>query len=170
MFRSSLLLLFSAVPAWAVPLAFETHLFQVKGEIQYRCYSGPGKPKARDSRTNSVCDNKTQKKVLFDEKVALKIQDEPDPENSKDLEGSWDKVTPYKGRDFEVALSLFKSHAGPKPVYRLRMVTIDDEPTTRKTVVFEEGEVVKYLAPLTMDYISVGQPEEITFSVTIKPL
>lgn len=170
MFRTTFFFLMLSAPAWAAPLVFETHVFQIKGEVQYRCYTGPGKPKARDSRTDTVCDNKTQKKVLFDEKVSLKIQDEPDPEMSKDLEGAWDRVIPYKGRNFEIALSLFKTHAGPKPIYRLRMVAVDDEPTTRKTAVYEEGETVKSLAPLTMDYVSVGQPEEITFTVTLKPL
>lgn len=168
--KSYLFLLFLAVSAVAAPVVSETHLFQVKGEVQYRCYPGTEKPKARDSRTHAVCDNKTQKKVLFDEKISLKIQDEPDPENSKDLEGAWDKSLPFKGRNFEIAVSLFKSFSGAKPVYRLRFVALDDEPVTRKSAVFEEGEVVKALAPLTMDYVSVGQPEEITFTATIKPL
>lgn len=170
MFRATLLFLFLPASGFAAPLVFETHLFQIRGEVQYRCYSGIGKPKARDSRTNSVCDNKTQKKILFEERISLKIQDEPDPDNSKDLEGSWDKIFPYRGRNFEIALSLIKSQTGSKPIYRLRTAALDDEPTTRRTAVFEEGETVKGLAPLTLDYFSAGQPEEITFSVQIRPI
>ena len=162
------LFLLAAAPAPTPP---ETHRFRIVGQVDYRCYAGTGAVKAVDSRTKAVCDNKELHQKLFDEVVALKIVNEPTPDAALDLEGSWLKTVPFKGRGFEIAISLFKSvpSRSPRP-YRLRAVAHDDEPGTRSTAVYAEAETPGRLNVLTIEVTSAGQPEEITFNAVITPV
>lgn len=149
----------------------ETYIFHVRSNISYRCYEGDGQVKAVDSRTHAVCDNKTINKTLIDENVSIKITDEPTPDDSKNLAGDWIREVNFKGRKFTVALTLFKTVPadGGYP-YRLRAVAEDDEPTTRHNAVFIDSDAVARFSPLYLDYVSSGQPEEITLSTFVAPV
>src|SRR5207302_6208419 len=83
----------------------ETHAFKVRGIVSYRCYGGYGPVKGVDSRTKVVCDNETKKKSLVDEVVKVSIKSEPNPDDSKDLYGSWNKDFQFEGRKFTAFLA-----------------------------------------------------------------
>jgi hypothetical protein len=148
----------------------ETHAFQIKAEVTYRCFGGIP-PKLRDSRTQVACDNKDYNKVLFNERVNLQIKQEPTPDNTPSLIGDLTRTVPFQGRQFTLALSLFKDIApGKAAVYHLRTVAQDDEPNNhRQSAVSTRSSTVKSLNPLQFEYNSVGQPEEIHYTVTVEP-
>ena len=148
----------------------ETHSFQIKGEVHYRCFGG-NPPKSRDSRTQVACDNKDHHKVLFNERVNVQIKQEPSPDNDPTLTGGLTRTATYQGRKFTLGMSLFKDlEPGQPAVYRLRTVAQDDEPRNpRQSEWMSRASAVKSLNPLTVQYLSVGQPEEIVFSVSIAP-
>ena len=158
------------IPAAEVSKTAETHAFSIYGIVSYRCYAGTATEKNVDSRTKVPCDSKTTKAVLFNERINLKIDVEPNPENSKDLVGSWQKSVAFSGRNFIVAVSLFKDVvAKSSEVYRLRVVAYDDELTNRQTAVFANAKSIKNLNALMLNYTSQGQPEEIDFNLTVEP-
>jgi len=148
----------------------ETHAFQIKAEVIYRCFGGiPSK--RRDSRTKISCDNKEYRKVFFNERVNLQIKQEPTPDNDPTLAGSLSRTSLFKGREFVFSMSLFKDITAGKPsAYRLRAIALDDEPDNhRQSEVLTRSSTVKGLNPIRVQYDSVGQPEEIHYSVTIEP-
>ena len=160
----------TAAAAPPPPGAVETHSFKVTATVSYRCYGGYGPKKAVDSRTKVTCDNKTETKNLFDKVMSIKIADEPDPEDSKDLEGSWEQTIEFKGRRFMAAVSLFKFVSSSKtPYYTLRLVARDDEPGSRQTAVFAQAGEVRAFNKLMIQYGSAGQPEEIDYQFSIEP-
>lgn len=148
----------------------ETHAFVVRAEVQYRCFGGYP-PKQRDSRTRVLCDNKTYHQVLVNERVDLRIQQEPSPDPSPSLAGSITRKRELRGRNFTLAMSLFKDVAPGKPArYRLHAEADDDEPGQRRqSRVALQAASVKAFSPLQIGYDSVGQPEEIQYLVTIEP-
>jgi hypothetical protein len=154
----------------ALLAAPETHSFKVHAEVQYRCYGGTGAQKASDTRTHVVCDDQTERKVLVDEVIRIQIRNEPNPDDAKDLEGSWGRTFEYKGRKLQIAVDLFKTvpAKGPRP-YELRLVADDDEPGTRMSSTLAQAEKTSAFNKLTIDYSSRGQPEEITYRVSIEP-
>ena len=170
LFASAALGFASAVCAQKPASVPETHSFQIKGEVHYRCFGG-NPPKSRDSRTQVACDNKDQHKVLFNERVNVQIKQEPSPDNDPTLTGGLTRTATYQGRTFTMGMSLFKDlEAGQPAVYRLRTVAQDDEPRNpRQSEWISRASAVKSLNPLTVQYLSVGQPEEIVFSVSIAP-
>lgn len=152
--------------AWAITPS-ESHQFYILGKVKYRCYAGYNGKKVSDNLTKRPCDNKVYESVLIDKVVSIDIKDEPDPENSKEMAGSWGEKFDFKGRKFEIVLSLFKE---PSPsLYRLRLVAEDNEAISRKTAVFSEMKSPKEMNPLSIDYRSAGRKEEISFWVEIKP-
>jgi hypothetical protein len=151
--------------------ASETYTFKIHGDVTYRCYGGYDSVKAVDSRTKVPCDNKTKKKALFDERVVVVIKVEPNPEDSKDLAGDTGKTVQFEGRKFTGGFSLFKQVDSPSPApYRLRLVACDDEPTSRQTAVYADAKQVKDFNKLTINYISIGQPEEIQYIFSVEPV
>jgi hypothetical protein len=160
----------SAACAQAPASPPETHSFQIKGEVHYRCFGGYP-PKSRDSRTQVACDNKDHHKVLFNERVNVQIKQKPSPDNDPSLTGGLTRTATYQGRKFTLYIGLFKDLVpGQAAVYRLRTVAQDDEPrTTRQSEWMSRANAVKSFNPLTVQYQSVGQPEEIVFSVSIAP-
>ena len=170
LFASAALGFASAVCAQKPASPPETHSFQIKGEVHYRCFGG-NPPKSRDTRTQVACDNKDQHKVLFNERVSVQIKQEPTPDNDPTLTGGLTRTATYQGRTFTMGMSLFKDLEPGKPaVYRLRTVAQDDEPRNpRQSEWMSRASAVKSLNPLTVQYLSVGQPEEIVFSVSIAP-
>ena len=148
----------------------ETHAFQLKAEVHYRCFGGYP-PKLKDSRTQVPCDNKTYSQVLFDERISLRIQQEPSPDNSPTLAGAISRTREFRGRHFSVTMSLFKDmNPGQPVVYRLYAEADDDEPAKRReTTLGLRATAVKHFNPLQISYDSRGQPEEIQYRVTIEP-
>lgn len=170
LFASAALGFASAVCAQKPASPPETQSFQIKGEVHYRCFGG-NPPKSRDSRTQVACDNKDHHKVLFNERVSVQIKQEPTPDNNPSLAGGLTRTATYQGRTFTMGMSLFKDlEPGQPAVYRLRTVAQDDEPRNpRQSEWMSRASAVKSLNPLTVKYLSVGQPEEIVFSVSIAP-
>jgi hypothetical protein len=162
----SLIFIFGCDYAMATTPA-EKHSFHVVGSVSYRCYTGYKGVTLTDDMTKNPCDNKTYKSTVIDKVISITIKDEPDPENSKDLEGSWIENFEYQGRKFEIAISLFKM--SPTNIYRVRLVAVDNEPTPRQTAIYSEMKNVKKMNPLAVDYSSIGKKEEINFLVTISP-
>jgi hypothetical protein len=152
--------------ACSAPAAPETHKLRVHGQVSYRCYAGYDGKKVLDERSGEACDNKTTNKVLFDKVVTIRIVDEPDPENARDLAGSWSEEVAFKGRKFTAAFSLFKTK-GAAP-YSLSAVATDDEPQPRQTRVTAHMRTVSALNPLTLSYSSMGKKEEITFDLKVE--
>lgn len=150
--------------------ASETHAFAVRAEVQYRCFGGYP-PKQRDSRTQVLCDNKTYHQVLVNERVDLRIQQEPSPDPLPSLAGSISRTREFRGRNFALSMSLFKDIEPGKPArYRLHAEADDDEPGRhRQSRVALQAASVKAFSPLQIGYDSVGQPEEIQYLVTIEP-
>ena len=148
----------------------ETHAFRLKAEVHYRCYGGYP-PKLKDSRTQVLCDNKTYSQVLFDERIQLRIQQEPSPDQSPTLAGDISRTREFRGRLFSVTMSLFKvMDPGQPVVYRLYAEADDDEPAKhRATSLGLVATAVKQFNPLQISYESRGQPEEIQYRVTIEP-
>jgi hypothetical protein len=144
----------------------ETHKLRVHGHVSYRCYAGYDGKKVLDDRSGEVCDNQTSNKVLIDKVITITIVDEPDPENSRDLAGSWSEDVAYKGRTFTATFSLFKVR-GAVP-YSLSAVATDDEPQSRQTRVTAHMRTVSALNPLTVSYSSMGKKEEITFDLKVE--
>lgn len=162
----ALVLVFSVNQAWAVT-ASETHQFHILGKVKYRCYAGYDGKKQTDELTKKPCDNKTYEGTVIDKVVTIVIKDDPDPEDSKELAGDWNGKFDFKGRQFEIAITLFKT---PDPaMYRLRLVADDNEPTSRQTAVFSEMKNMKEMNPLSIEDSSVGKKEEINFWVEVKP-
>lgn len=143
----------------------EIHKLHVIGRVKYRCYAGYSGKKSFDEITKKPCDNKTYEKTVVDKIVAIEIKDEPDPENSKDLAGSWDESFSFKDRKFEIAISLFKPEVSS---YRLRLVANDNQPVSRNTAVYADVKNITDINPLIIDYNSVGKKEEIQFWVEVK--
>jgi len=152
--------------SWAVTPP-ETHSFHVLGRATYRCYAGYSGKKAVDELTKQPCDNKTYESVVVDKVVSIEIKDEPDPDSSPQLEGSWLEKFAFKGRQFVIAISLFKEPALPQ--YRVRVVADDNQPGPRSTAVFTEMKTLTEMNPLSVEINSVGKKEEIYFSANIKP-
>lgn len=163
---ASLIFIFGCNYAIGVTPA-EKHSFHVVGNISYRCYTGYDGVKLTDEITKNPCDNNTYKRTVIDKVISIAITDEPDPEDSKNLEGSWIEEFEYQGRKFIIAISLFK--ISPANMYRVRLVAEDNEPTPRQTAIYSEMKNVKKMNPLTVDYSSSGKKEEINFFVTISP-
>jgi len=149
----------------------ETHAFKVRGIVSYRCYGGYGPVKGVDSRTKVVCDNETKKKTLVDEVVKVLIKSEPNPDDSKDLYGSWNKDFQFEGRKFTAFLALSKEIDKPsKTPYRLAVDAYDDEPSPRRTSTSADAAQVKELNALTVQYSSMGQPVEIEYTLSVTPV
>lgn len=144
----------------------ETHKLRIHGQVSYRCYAGYDGKKVLDERSGEACDNKAINKVLFDKVVTITIVDEPDPEDSRELAGSWSEDVVFKGRKFTAAVSLFKAK-GAAP-YSLAAVAADDEPQPRQTRVTAHMRTVSALNPLTVSYSSMGKKEEITFDLKVE--
>ena len=144
----------------------ETHKLRVHGHVSYRCYAGYDGKKVTDERSGEVCDNKTTNKVLIDKVVSLTISDEPDPENSPELAGSWSEDVSFKGRKFTASISMFKIK-GALP-YSLAVVAADDEPRPRQTRTTAHMRTVSALNPITVSYSSMGRKEEITFDLKVE--
>jgi hypothetical protein len=155
--------------SWAVitPTAEESHDFHVSGVVTYRCHAGYDGKKMVDERTKQPCNNETYTSRVIDKTVSIIITDEPDPENSNDLEGSWSETFEFKGRKFVVAISLFKNSSN-KP-YRIRIVANDDQPSPRNTAMFAEMKTIGDMNSIFVDYFSVGKNEEIRFWVSVHP-
>ncbi len=145
----------------------EVHEFHVRGVVSYRCYVGYDGKRVFDEKTKEPCDNKDYKKVIVDKVVSLRIEDEPDPENSKELAGGWDEKIEFRKRKFTIAIGLFKN-SGSRP-YRIRVVAVDDEPVSRQTAVFSEIKSISEMNPVELEYSSVGKKEEIMFSARVEP-
>lgn len=160
-----LVVLLGAQVAPAVPAA-ETHHLRVTAWVSYRCFGGIDGKRRTDERTKAACDNQTTKATLMDEVKAIDLKDEPDPEDSPSLAGSWLQTFKFKGRTFTVAVSLFKDFLPTR--YRLRIVAQDDEPQPRSTAVFVETPTMPELNPVSVDYGSVGKKEEIRLWVTVQ--
>ena len=159
--------------AWsasAQSTASETHTFQIKAEVNYRCFGG-NPPKSRDSRTQVLCDNKDYHKVLFNERVSVQIKREPTPDNNPSLVGDLTRSVAYQGRKFDLYMGLSKDIVPGKPTtYSLRTIAEDDEPGKRRqSEVLTRAKSTKEFSPLTVKYLSMGQPEEIVYTVTIEP-
>lgn len=147
----------------------ETYSFKVSGKVSYRCYGGYGPKKGVDSRTKVPCDNETKKETLFNQIVVVQIKTEPNPDDSKDLYGSWDKSVEFEGRKFTAFLSLSKTvDVESKTPYRLSVDARDDEPMHRQTTTFSEATRVKDLNALTVNYNSSDQPEEIEYAFSVE--
>lgn len=146
-----------------MPLPPETHAFKVTGNVRYRCYAGNDGKKVFDSMTKAPCDSKDYKSTVIDKIVTVTIKDEPDPEDSKELEGSWGETFEFKGRKFTVAISLFKMP--PPAKYRLRLVATDNEPNSRSVAVFTEVKDIDKMNQVSIDHSSAGTKEAISFWV-----
>lgn len=140
--------------------------FHVLGNVKYRCYAGYDGKKKFDDVTNQECDNKTYQSKVIDKVVTIDLIDEPDPEDSKEISGSWLEEIEYLGRKYTIAISLFKE--SPSSGYRLRLVADDNEKTSRKNAVFVEFKKMNEMNPISIDYSSAGKKEEISFWVTVK--
>lgn len=145
----------------------EIHQFHILGKVKYRCYAGYDGKKVVDEVTKQPCDNKDYNSVLIDKIVSIEINDGPDPEDSKELSGGWGEKFDFKGRKFDIAMTLFKESTPPR--YRIRLVAEDNEATSRKSAVFTEMKSLKDMNPLSIDYSSAGKKEEIGFWVEVKP-
>ena len=159
--------------AWSVcaqSATAETHTFQIKAEVHYRCFGG-NPPKSRDSRTQVLCDNKDYHKVLFNERVSVQIKRESTPDNNPSLVGDLTRSVDYQGRKFDLYMGLSKDIAPGKPTtYSLRTLAEDDEPGKRRqSEVLTRAKSPKEFSPLTVKYLSIGHPEEIVYTVTIEP-
>jgi hypothetical protein len=167
-FLSALLLISTA---WATPntetTPTETHSFHVVGKVKYRCYAGHSGKKAVDELTKASCDNKDYQSTLIDKVVTVAIQDEPDPESSPELAGFWGGKFEFKGRQFEIGMTLFKDSVAP--LYRLRLAADDNQPTSRRSATFTEMKTLKEMNPLAVVYSSAGKKEEISFWVEVRP-
>jgi hypothetical protein len=165
------ILLTGAVSAGEIPQKSETYSFKVRGDVSYRCYGGYGAQKDVDSRTKVACDNSTKKETLVNEVVTVQIKAEPNPDDSKDMDGDWVKDVQFEGRKFTAFLSLFKAVDVPsKNPYQLTVDAHDDEPSHRTTSTFAVARQVKDLNALTVRYSSKEQPEEIEFTLQIEPV
>ena len=160
-----LCLLVIAFPAFALASATisETYEFQVRGTIFHRCYAGfPGKPPV-----SAKCDNKDYKKTVLDKIIAIKMVDEPDPENSKSLAGGVIEKFEFKGQKFVVAISLFKD-SGSEP-YRVRMVADRDGLKSEGHAIFSDLKNPKDLNKLSIEYFSNGDRDTVKLWATIEP-
>jgi hypothetical protein len=167
MFAKSLLLLGLAAAAGAAPGApAEMHKLHVHGAVSYRCYAGYSGKVVSDARSGERCDNQSTTKVLIDRVVTINLKDEPDPDNSPDLEGSWSEVVSFKGRKFTAAVSLFKS-AGALP-YTLTVIGHDDEPSPRQSTVRTQMRTPADMNPVLVEYGSRGKKEEIQFDLKVE--
>lgn len=168
---TSAFILISTGNVWAkspsTPTPSETHEFHISAKASYRCYAGYDGKKVTDERTKEICDNKTYNSTIVDKVIAIKIVDESDPEDSKDLAGSWSEEFKVKGRKFVIAVSLFKENS--QNPYRIRILAKDDEPSARETVVFSELKTVPEMNSLSIEYTSMGKKEEITYWTDIQP-
>jgi hypothetical protein len=163
--------LFKPIVAGELPPGGETHAFKIHGYVTYRCYAGYGPVKQVDSRTQVPCDNQTRKKVLIDERIVVRIREEPNPEDSRDLSGGMQRDVRWEGRTFTASLTLFKSVDAPAATpYRLCITACDDEPVHRHTAVIADARQVGDFNRLTVTCTSVGQPEEIEFNVSVEPV
>jgi hypothetical protein len=145
----------------------ETHSFHVVGRAKYRCYAGYSGKKAFDEMTKAPCDNKDYQSTLIDKVIAVDIKDEPDPDSSPELAGFWGDKFEFKGRQFEIGMTLFKDPTAP--LYRVRLVADDNQPTARKSATFTEMKTLKEMNPLAIDYSSAGKKEEISLWVEVRP-
>ncbi len=137
----------------------------VVGEVQYRCYIGdPGGPRANQP-TPPHCDGKSISKTIIDEIVVLKIEHQPNPENSMDLHGAWEKSVALAGRQFTLGMSVTKEFepAG----YVARLVAFDDAPSTRRAAAYSTSKKFSTFNPLQIEYWSVGTKEEIELTATL---
>ena len=144
----------------------ETHRLHVKGEAQYRCYAGYDGKEVKDERTGEKCDNSTARKVLIEKVVSVTIRDEADPENSGELAGDWREEVAFKGRKFQIWLSLSKD--GKPAVYKLRAGAGDDEPVTRMTSSTIAMNSMTAMNTLVVQTDSRGKKEEISFTATVR--
>jgi hypothetical protein len=147
----------------------EVHQLHVRGSVKYRCYAGYDGKVVTDEMTKERCDNKDYNKVVIDKNITIKIAVEPSPDDSKDLAGSWNEKFEFKGRTFEIGLSLFKAAKPAVKPYRLRIATSDNEPAPRRTAILADLRTPKELNSLTAELSSAGKKEEIEFNVTIEP-
>ena len=162
----ALLLLAASYAPSSAATAPETHKLRVHGHVSYRCYAGYEGKLVTDERSGEACDSKTSNKVVIDKVVTLAIVDEPDPDNSPDLAGSWSETAIFKGRKFTAAITLFKTK-GALP-YSLSLVATDDEPQPRQTRTTAHMRSLSALNPLTVSYSSMGKKEEITFDLKVE--
>lgn len=168
--RFGLLLLLTTLPpvsSWAQTPS-ERHQFHVSGRVQYRCYAGYGSEAKNvvDDTTQLPCDNQSYTETLIDKVISVDIRDEPDPLHSTELAGSWSEIFEFKGRKFEIAVTLFKELSPSH--YRIRLMAADSEPTSRKTAVFTEMKTLREMNPLSVHYSSSGKKEEVDFWVEVK--
>jgi hypothetical protein len=149
----------------------EFHALRVKSVVKYRCYGGYGEKKVKDTRTGFLCDNRNYEKTLIDKTIRVKIQWEPNPADDRSLAGAWDEKIEFMGRQFTVAMTLFKDvEARRKAMYRLRLLAEDNEPLSRQAVTFTEFPSLRTMNPVTVEYTSRGGlPEEIRYEVTVEP-
>ncbi len=164
---SLVLFLTTTFSAGAETKKSETHSFKIFGTVKYRCYAGYSGKKLVDNVSKDPCDNKTSESVLVDKTVPIEMKVEPNPADSDELTGSWLERFEYKGRKFEIAVTLFKESTSP--FYRLRLVAEDNEKTSRKSAVFIEMKSIKEMNPLSLSYDSAGKKEEVNFLVRVEP-
>lgn len=148
----------------ASPTPSEIHEFRVRGDVSYRCYAGfSGKPPV-----SAKCDNKDHKKTVLEKVLAIKIIDEPDPEDSKELVGAVSEEFEFKGQKFVIAVSLFKG-TGVEP-YRVRMVADRAGLKPESHVVFATLKSPRDLNKLSLEYFSNGDKETVHLWATIEPI
>jgi hypothetical protein len=160
----SCLLLGASSLAWSAP--DETHKLRIHGTVSYRCYAGYDGKAVADERSGEKCDNKTSRKIIIDKVVSIAIRDEPDPENSTDLEGSWSEEVQFKGRKFTAAVSLFKSKG--KLPYTLSITAHDDEPAARRSTMRTHLRTMAEMNPVDVEYASRGKKEETEFDLKVE--
>ncbi|HWU42444.1 MAG TPA: hypothetical protein VN132_03365 [Bdellovibrio sp.] len=135
----------------------EVYEFKIKAMVNYRCYGGYGKDKPSDLATKEVCDNKDYKKILIDKIVTIKIVEEATPDGPNYV-GDWHEGYEFKGRKFELGLTLFKEIEKQKSYYTLRIAGGDKEEnrmvSTRVTI-----KTPKELNPIYIDRSFIGEPE-----------
>jgi hypothetical protein len=165
-YQSLLLLGLAAAAGVASGAPGETQKLHVHGAVSYRCYAGYSGKSVTDERSGERCDNQTTNKVLIDRVVTINLRDEPDPDNSPDLEGSWSEVANFKGRKFTAAVSLFKS-SGALP-YTLTVIAHDDEPSARQSTVRTLFRAPAEMNPVSVEYGSRGKKEEIQFDLKVE--
>lgn len=160
-----LLLILIVVPTFAIasPTPSEIHEFRVRGDVSHRCYAGfSGRP-----AVSAKCDNKNHKKTVFEKVLAIKIVDEPDPDDSNELAGSVSEEFEFKGQKFVFAVSLFKS-TGAEP-YRVRMVADRNGLKSESHAVFASLKSPRDLNKLALEYFSNGDKETVSLWATIEP-
>jgi hypothetical protein len=165
-----LILLFVCQPILADAPAhpiIETHLFKVRVESNYECYSKDGK-QFLDSRNKEICNNRQYKKTLINKIIKIDIFEEPSP-NGPIYHGDFLKEEIFKGRKFTLSLEVFMDIVNKKRNYSLRIVAFDDERTSRETAMAIHANQIKNLNPIFIDYYSKNGEPEISYYIFIQP-